>query len=94
MTLQNSQVFGAVGAASSSTPGAVMGNQWPTVSGEPRPLSLQAVPWAASSGDHTESGYLGYLQPHPRHSQETGPQRSGPDNTLSVLKCLSLGRGG
>lgn len=54
--------------------------------------ALCAVPWAASSGDHTDSGYVGYLQPHPTHSPETGPQRSGPDNTLLVLRCPKLRR--
>lgn len=55
--------------------------------------ALRAVPWArwfswaASSGDHAESSYLGYLQPHLTHSPETGPQCSGPDNILRVLRC-------
>lgn len=35
----------------------------------------------------TESGYLGYLPPRLTHSLETGPQRSGPDNVLRVLRC-------
>ena len=79
-----------------SIPVAVVRNQCPAIKVEPRQLPPRAVPWvqrvsrAASSGDRAESGYLGYLPPHLTQSLETGPQRSGPDNILHVLRCPEL----
>lgn len=75
-------------------PGAIMGINGQPYQGArgrcPCRLSLGSLLW----GPHREwlSG-LPAASPHvtPR---KLGPQRSGPDNTLSVLRCLSLGRGG
>lgn len=60
----------------------------------------------ASSGDDTETGYLGYLQPLQAHSLETGPRRSrlsgfveaeitsASSDALRVGWMLGVGRGG
>lgn len=59
-----------------------------------------------SSGDGTETGYLGYLQPLQAHSPETGPRRSrlsgfveaeitsASSDALRVEWMLGVGRGG